>query len=88
VHGAHLFRFGGDYTRIILDKLFPQTFNGQLFFVNSPGQPGVAEDSRISKRFSPVRWTSVLVAVVYTTIEYRNNNFGVFAQMTGRCGRI
>src|ERR1700693_1894276 len=25
VRGAHLFRFGGDYTRIILDKLFPQT---------------------------------------------------------------
>src|SRR5207302_1076103 len=37
VHGAHVLRFGGDYTRIILDKLFPQTFNGQLFFVNSPG---------------------------------------------------
>src|SRR6266480_4675985 len=42
VRGTHVFRFGGDYTRIILDKLFPQTFNGQLFFVNSPGQPGVA----------------------------------------------
>src|SRR6266480_424550 len=39
VRGMHVFRFGGDYTRIILDKLFPQTFNGQLFFVNSPGQP-------------------------------------------------
>src|SRR6202795_1374951 len=42
VRGSHLLRFGGDYTRIVLDKLFPQTFNGQLFFVNSPGQPGVA----------------------------------------------
>src|SRR5467141_3077928 len=37
VLGAHVLRFGGDYTRIILDKLFPQTFNGQLFFVNNPG---------------------------------------------------
>src|SRR5450432_3976944 len=39
VKGAHIFRFGGEYTRVNLDKLFPQTFNGQLFFFNSPGAP-------------------------------------------------
>jgi hypothetical protein len=32
VKGEHDFRFGGEYTRVNLDKLFPQTFNGQLFF--------------------------------------------------------
>ena len=32
VKGAHSVRFGGDYTRVNLDKKFPQVFNGQLFF--------------------------------------------------------
>ena len=32
VKGAHIFRFGGEYTRVNLDKLFPQVFNGQFFF--------------------------------------------------------
>ncbi len=34
-HGRHFVRFGGEYDRVNLDKLFPQVFNGQLFF--SPG---------------------------------------------------
>src|SRR5262249_38676453 len=34
VKGAHVLRFGGEYTRVNLDKLFPQVFNGQLFFAN------------------------------------------------------
>jgi len=32
VHGKHSFGFGGEYTRVNLDKLFPQVFNGQLIF--------------------------------------------------------
>src|SRR5713226_1168611 len=40
VKGAHVLRFGGDYTRVNLDKLFPQVFNGQVFFVNTAGSPG------------------------------------------------
>ncbi len=32
VHGQHTFTVGGQYTRVRLDKLFPQVFNGQLFF--------------------------------------------------------
>ncbi len=32
VKGAHSIRLGGDYTRVNLDKRFPQVFNGQLFF--------------------------------------------------------
>jgi len=35
-------RFGGDYTRVNLDKLFPQVFNGQVFFVNTAGVSGVS----------------------------------------------
>jgi len=35
VHGAHTFSFGGQLTRVNLDKNFPQVFNGQLFFTNT-----------------------------------------------------
>ena len=35
VKGAHTFTVGGQYTRVRLDKLFPQVFNGQLFFTNT-----------------------------------------------------
>jgi hypothetical protein len=37
-NGKHLVRFGGEFDRILLDKNFPQVFNGQLFF--SPGSAG------------------------------------------------
>jgi hypothetical protein len=35
VKGAHTFTFGGQYVRVNLDKLFPQVFNGQVFFTNT-----------------------------------------------------
>jgi hypothetical protein len=35
VHGKHDLRFGGEFARVNLDKLFPQVFNGQLFFANT-----------------------------------------------------
>jgi hypothetical protein len=38
--GKHLVRFGGEFDRVLLDKDFPQVFNGQLFF--SPGTAGAA----------------------------------------------
>jgi hypothetical protein len=40
VKGAHVFRFGGEYTRVNLDKVFPQVFNGEVFFTNTPASPG------------------------------------------------
>lgn len=40
VHGSHIFRFGGEFTRVNLDKQFPQVFNGQLFFFNTQGSAG------------------------------------------------
>ena len=39
VKGAHVLRFGGDVTRVNLDKLFPQVFNGQLIFANTVEAP-------------------------------------------------
>jgi hypothetical protein len=35
VSGKHNFTVGGQYTRVRLKKLFPQVFNGQLFFTNT-----------------------------------------------------
>src|SRR5579864_180829 len=35
VRGAHTLTVGGQYVRVNLDKLFPQVFNGQLFFTNA-----------------------------------------------------
>jgi len=73
VKGAHDFRFGGEYTRVNLDKDFPQTFNGQLFFVNQ----GNYTD-----------WQSLLMGApafsfggggVYNH-EYRANIYSAFAQ--------
>src|SRR6266480_3296884 len=74
VLGAHVLRFGGDYTRIILDKLFPQTFNGQLFFVNNPG--GATD---FQKRVVGAPDFSFGGGGVFNH-QYRNNNFGYFAQ--------
>ena len=37
VRGAHTLTFGGQFVRVNLDKLFPQVFNGQLFFTNTTG---------------------------------------------------
>src|SRR6201993_311504 len=37
VRGAHTLTFGGQYTRVNLNKQFPQVFNGQLFLTNTTG---------------------------------------------------
>ena len=37
VKGPHDLRFGAEYTRVNLEKKFPQTFNGQIFFNNGGG---------------------------------------------------
>jgi hypothetical protein len=73
VKGPHDFRFGGEYTRVNLNKQFPQTFNGQLFFVN---QNGLTD------------WQNFLLGApafsfggggVYNH-QYRTNVYGVYAQ--------
>jgi len=35
VRGSHALTFGGQFVRVNLNKLFPQVFNGQLFFTNT-----------------------------------------------------
>ena len=72
VKGPHDFRFGGEYTRVNLNKDFPQTFNGQLFFVNTPG----LTDFQNFLQGSPA--ASFGGGGVYNH-EYRTNDFGFFA---------
>jgi hypothetical protein len=73
VKGAHDFRFGGEAIRVNLDKKFPQTFNGQLFFVNSPGLTDF-------QTFLQGAATSSFGGGGVFNHEYRTNNFGFFAQ--------
>jgi hypothetical protein len=73
VKGSHIHRFGGEYTRINLDKLFPQTFNGQLFFSDGGG----ATD-----------WQNFLIGLPSASFggggvynhQYRGDDIGFFAQ--------
>ncbi len=85
VRGAHIFRFGGEYTRVNLDKLFPQVFNGQLFFFNSPGSPSTAT---LPSAGGLTDFQKVLEGAPDGSFggggvfnhHYRTNDFAVFAQ--------
>jgi len=74
VRGNHTWRFGGDFTRVNLDKKFPQVFNGQLFFVptsdgNSDFQNFLTGTAQASFGGSGI-----------SNHEYRSNNYGFFVQ--------
>ncbi len=79
VRGKHSLRFGGEYTRVNLDKLFPQTFNGQLFFVNTAGTPTLSGLTDFQKLLAGQVDFSFGGGGVYNH-EYRNNNYGFFVQ--------
>lgn len=74
VKGAHVFRFGGEYTRVNLDKLFPQVFNGELFFTNTAdGNTDFQNFLLGTPQFS------FGGGGVYNH-QYRTNNYAVFVQ--------
>src|ERR1043165_2487784 len=81
VHGAHVFRFGGEIDFINLDKLFPQVFNGQLFFVNGT-LFGSSDPTELTD------WQKFLLGAPDFSFgggglfnhKYRQNDFAVFAQ--------
>ena len=79
--GAHSIRLGGDYTRVNLDKKFPQIFNGQLFFVNgclNTDETLTAQHSDLQKWLRRTRFSFGGGGVF--NHQYRNNNFGFFVQ--------
>jgi hypothetical protein len=73
VRGAHTFTFGGQYTRVRLDKLFPQVFNGQLFFTNTGSTTDFGNFVAGTPEFS------FGGGGVYNH-QYRQSNSAVFAQ--------
>ncbi len=80
VKGKHVFRFGGEFTRVNLDKLFPQVFNGELFFTNTPVNGPIATPTTDFQNF-------LLGAPQFSfggggvfNHQYRTNNYAIFAQ--------
>src|SRR5277367_5190318 len=82
VKGAHVFRFGGDFTRVNLNKNFPQVFNGELFFTNTPvgsgPLPGVATTDFQNFLLGAPQFS--FGGGGLSNHEYRSNNYAVFAQ--------
>jgi hypothetical protein len=81
VRGTHFFRFGGEFTRVNLNKLFPQVFNGQLFFTNTPADPpnGIPARTDFQNFLLGSPQFSFGGGGVFDH-EYRTNNFAAFAQ--------
>jgi hypothetical protein len=75
VRGAHTLMFGGQFIRVNLDKLFPQVFNGQLFFTNV-ATTGLTDFQNL---LSGNVQFSFGGGGVYNH-QYRQNNSAVFAQ--------
>jgi hypothetical protein len=73
VRGSHTFTFGGQFVRVNLDKLFPQVFNGQLFFTNTGATTDFGNFVGGTPEFS------FGGGGVYNH-KYRQNNSAVFAQ--------
>ena len=79
VKGKHVFRFGGEYTRVNLDKLFPQVFNGELFFTNTLTGPLGGTTTDFQNFLLGAPQASFGGGGVFNH-QYRTNNYGVFAQ--------
>jgi hypothetical protein len=77
VHGAHVLRLGGEMTFVNLDKLFPQVFNGQLFFSSNNSSNPLLSDFQDFLIGSPVG--SFGGGGVFNH-QYKQNDFAVFAQ--------
>jgi hypothetical protein len=74
VHGSHVLRLGGEMTFVNLFKLFPQVFNGQLFFSS---QSGGLSDFQEFLEGAP---TGSFGGGGVFNHQYTQNNFAVFAQ--------
>jgi len=74
VHGSHVLRLGGEMTFVNLFKLFPQVFNGQLFFSS---QNGGLSDFQNFLEGAPTG--SFGGGGVYNH-QYKQDDFAVFAQ--------
>jgi hypothetical protein len=79
VHGKHELRFGGEFDRINLHKLFPQIFNGQLFFTNT----GTTAAPPVFTDFQNFLQGAVQFSFGQSGVynhDYHHRNFSFFAQ--------
>ena len=74
VHGAHVLRVGGEMDFVNLFKLFPQVFDGQLFFSS---QSGGLSDFQSFLEGAP---TGSFGGGGVFNHQYKQNNFAAFAQ--------
>jgi hypothetical protein len=74
VHGSHVIRMGGEMALVNLDKLFPQVFNGQLFF-----STGVNNLSDFQNFLEGSPAGSFGGGGVYNH-QYKQNDFAAFVQ--------
>lgn len=72
-HGKNFIRAGGEYDRVNLDKLFPQVFNGQLFFSPGGGYTDFQNFLLGSPGFS-------FGGSGVDNHQYRSNNYALFVQ--------
>ena len=81
VKGKHVLRFGGEVTRVNLDKIFPQVFNGEIFFTNTPSNGPLGSTPTTD-------FQNFLLGAPQFSFggggldnhQYRSNNYGFFAQ--------
>jgi hypothetical protein len=74
VRGKHSIAFGGEFTRVNLDKEFPQVFNGQLIFASATG--GLTDFQQFLEGAPPFSFGG---GGVYNH-QYRTNNFAFYGQ--------
>jgi len=81
VRGAHSISWGGEFTRVNLDKLFPQVFNGELTFATGPNpfDPGLGSLTDFQYFLAGAPSFSFGGGGVYNH-QYRTNDFGFYGQ--------
>jgi hypothetical protein len=74
VKRAHAIRFGGEMSVVNLDKNFPQVFNGELFFTDTPDGNSDFQNFLLGSPQFSFGGSGV------SNHQYRSNNFAVFVQ--------
>jgi Carboxypeptidase regulatory-like domain len=85
VRGKHELRFGGEWDRINLHKLFPQIFNDQIFFSNTAAIPASATTPAVPAFTDFQNFLQGAPQFVFGQSgafnhDYHHNNISAFAQ--------
>lgn len=80
VKDKHVFRFGEEFTRVNLDKIFPQVFNGEIFFTNTPAGSVLSTATTDFQNFLLGSPQFSFGGGGVDNHQYRSNNYGFFAQ--------